>query len=141
VGSKELPASASAHALVRGGVVRYRPKSARPDRWLAALDLFLYAARFEEFGMVVLEAQAMGIPVLTSRLVGASECLPAVYSPWLVERPEPKVMAEKALGLLADAAIRARLSSAGAESALAFAEHAYVEGTRRLIAAQNRRLK
>jgi glycosyltransferase involved in cell wall biosynthesis len=141
VGSKELPAAARAHPLVRGGVVRYRPKSGSPERWLAALDLFLYAARFEEFGMVVAEAQAMGVPVLTSRLVGASECLPAVYSPWLLERPEPALMTDKALALLADAATRSRLGSAAAVSVLAFDERAYLEGMRRLIAAQNRLLK
>jgi glycosyltransferase involved in cell wall biosynthesis len=134
VGSKELPTEASVHPLVRSGVVRYRPKGARPERWLAALDLFLYAARFEEFGMVVAEAQAMGVPVLTSRLVGASECLPPIYSPWLLDRPEPLVMAGKALALLSDDAVRSRLGSAAAESVLAFDELAHVEAVRRLVA-------
>jgi len=141
VGSKRLPAEASEHALVRAGVVSYRPKGAYPERWLAALDVFLYAARFEEFGMVVAEAQALGVPVLTSRMVGASECLPSVYSPWLLERPEPEPMAERALALLADDATRARLAVAAAASVLALEERAYIEGTRRLIAAQNRRVK
>ena len=45
VGSKELPEHARTHALVRRGVVLFRPKSLRPERWFAALDLFLYAAR------------------------------------------------------------------------------------------------
>ena len=77
VGSKELPERrARRMRSCASGVVLYRPKSRRPERWFAALDLFLYAARFEEFGMVLAEAQAMGVPVLTSRLVGASECLP-----------------------------------------------------------------
>ena len=71
------------------GVVRYRPKSRHPEPWFAALDLFLYPARFEEFGMVLAEAQAMGVPVLTSRRVGASECLPSAYAPWLLDGPEP----------------------------------------------------
>jgi glycosyltransferase involved in cell wall biosynthesis len=142
VGSKWLPEEAREHALVRGGVVRYRPKSGSAERWLAALDLFLYAARFEEFGMVVAEAQAMGVPVLTSRLVGASECLPEIYDAWLLDRPEPKLLAERALALLADGAVRARLAAAAAASVVAFDDHAYGEGTRRLVAAaQNRRLK
>ncbi len=85
----------------------YRAKCRDPEPWFAALDLFLYAARFEEFGMVVAEAQAMGVPVLTSRRVGASECLPDVYAPWLLDGPEPSVMAERAVELLADAGLRA----------------------------------
>jgi glycosyltransferase involved in cell wall biosynthesis len=141
VGSKRLPDEASAHALVRSGLVRYRPKSARPEHWFAALDLFLYAARFEEFGMVLAEAQAMGVAVLTSRRVGASECLPAVYAPWLLDEPHPKAMAERAAELLADADLRARLAGEAAATVTAFDERAYVEGTRRLLAAQNPRLK
>jgi glycosyltransferase involved in cell wall biosynthesis len=141
VGSKELPEFARAHALVRSGHVSYRPKSRHPEQWFAALDLFLYAARFEEFGMVVAEAQAMGVPVVTSRLVGASECLPQAYAPWLLERPEPTKFAAHALTLLADPALRARLGAAAAASVAAFDDRAYGEGTRALLAAQNRRLK
>jgi glycosyltransferase involved in cell wall biosynthesis len=141
VGSKRLPEEARTHALVRSGVVQHRPKSKHPERWFAALDLFLYTARFEEFGMVVAEAQAMGVPVLTSRLVGASECLPDAYSPWLLDRPEAAAFAERALALLADAETRRGLAAAAATTVAAFDEHSYVEGTRRLIAAQNRRDK
>jgi glycosyltransferase involved in cell wall biosynthesis len=141
VGSKRLPDEARAHALVRAGVVSYRPKSRHPEPWFAALDLFLYPARFEEFGMVLAEAQAMRVPVLTSRRVGASECLPEAYAPWLLDRPEPTAMAERAVALLADADLRARLADTAAASVVAFDERAYVEGSRRLIAAQNPRLR
>jgi glycosyltransferase involved in cell wall biosynthesis len=141
VGSKRLPDEARANALVRAGTVHYRPKSRYPEPWFAALDLFLYAARFEEFGMVLAEAQAMGVPVLTSRRVGASECLPEAYAPWLLDAPEPAVLAERSLALLADASLRARLARAAAETVVAFDEGAYVEGTRRLVAAQNPRLR
>ena len=141
VGSKRLPDEARAHALVRAGVVLYRAKSRRPEPWFAALDLFLYPARFEEYGMVIAEAQAMGVPVLTSRRVGASECLPADYAQWLPELPEHGMLAERALALLEDAPLRARLAAAAATSVAAIDEGSYVEGTRRLLAAQNRRLK
>ncbi len=141
VGSKRLSDEAREHALVRAGAVRYRPKSRHPERWFAALDLFVYAARFEEFGIVVAEAQAMGVPVLTSRLVGASECLPNVYDAWVLDRPEPSHMAERALAMLADAAVRARLSAAAVASISTFSDHAYVEGTQAILGAQNLRLK
>jgi glycosyltransferase involved in cell wall biosynthesis len=141
VGSKQLPEDAQRHPLVRRGAVLYRPKGAAPEPWFAALDLFLYAARFEEYGLVVAEAQAMGVPVLTSRLVGASECLPDVYAPWLLERPDPVGMAASAVVLLADEGLRRRLSAAAAATIAAFDERAYVDGTLRLVTAQNRRLK
>jgi glycosyltransferase involved in cell wall biosynthesis len=121
--------------------VHHRPKGARPERWLAALDLFLYAARYEEFGMVVAEAQAMGVPVLTSRLVGASECLPQVYAPWLLERPDAAELAARALALLADPRTRRELGAAGAASVAAYDERAYMARTLDLIAAQKRRVQ
>lgn len=134
VGSKRLPDAARAHALVRSGVVRHLPKGGRPEPWFAALDLFLYPARFEEFGMVLAEAQAMGVPVLTSRRVGASECLPDAYAPWLLDAPDPAVFADRAIALLADESSRARLARVATQTVVAFDERAYAEGTRRLIA-------
>jgi glycosyltransferase involved in cell wall biosynthesis len=86
--------------------------------------------------MVVAEAQAMGVPVVTSRLVGASESLPELYAPWIVERPESAALAAKALTLLADAELRRSLASAAATTIAAFDDRAYVEGTRRLLAAR-----
>src|SRR5262249_54319144 len=87
VGSKSLPLAVRRHALAATGRLLHRPKSRAPERWFAALDLFLYPALFEEFGMVVLEAQAVGLAVVTSRRVGAAECLPPIYERWLTERP------------------------------------------------------
>jgi len=141
VGSKRLPGWARDHAVVRSGLLQYRPKVGSPEPWFAALDLFLYAAHYEEFGIVLAEAQAMGVPVLTSHRVGAAECLPAVYAPWLVARPEAERLAAMALTLLADVPLRRRLADAAAHSVAAFDEHAYVAGTLELIAAQKRRLK
>jgi glycosyltransferase involved in cell wall biosynthesis len=141
VGSKELPQHARKHALVRDGVVAYRPKGPHPDASFAALDVFLYPARFEEYGMVVAEAQAMGVAVVTSRLVGASECLPPQYEPWIVERPDPAVLAEKTLALLADADLRRGLAAAAAATIAAFDDRAYVAATLRLLPLQNRRVK
>lgn len=142
VGSKRLPDDAREHALVRDGTVLYRPKGSEPDRCIAALDVFLYPALFEEFGMVVAEAQASGVPVLTSRTVGASECLPPDYAPWLLERPEAEAFAERTLALLDDADARNLLSQAALASIGAFDERAYAAGTRRLLEqAQKPRLK
>ncbi|HEU4617132.1 MAG TPA: glycosyltransferase family 4 protein [Gammaproteobacteria bacterium] len=129
VGSKRLPDWAARHPLVEDGRLLYRPKSTHPMRWFAALDVFLYPARFEEFGLVVSEALASGLPVLTSRRVGASECLPAEYGPWLLDAPDAAGFAERALALLADPALRARLGEAGASSVAPFDEARYVRAT------------
>lgn len=141
VGSKALPEAARTHALVDRGFVHHRPKGATPERWLAALDLFLYPARFEEYGLVLAEAQALGVPVLTTRVVGASECLPESYGPWVLERPDPALLAAKALALLRDEALRGELAMAAAHSVRAFDDAAYARGALALVDAQKRRLR
>jgi glycosyltransferase involved in cell wall biosynthesis len=141
VGSKALPEAARAHPLRRTGRLLYRPKGRAPERWFAALDLFSYPARFEEFGMVVAEAQAVGLPIVTSRAVGAAECLAPVYGRWLGERPDPAQFAVRTLALLADAGLRQEIARAGIAQSSAFNDHAYRRASLATIMAQKRRLK
>jgi len=138
VGSKRLPDWAFSHPLVADGRVHYRPKSGRPELWLAALDIFLYAARFDAFGMVASEAQALGIPVLTSRRVGASECLPPEYAPWLLREPDCNEFAAKAVMLLGDERTRRALITAAREHVSAFSQEHYVAATVATILDQKR---
>ena len=76
--------------------------------------------------MVVSEAQASGLPVLTSRRVGAAECLPAAYAPWLLDAPEAEVFAAHALALLDDEEERLALAAAGRASIGAYDRRNYV---------------
>lgn len=141
VGSKRLPGTAAEHALSRSGHLHHRPKGARPELWMAALDVFVYPAVFEEFGMVVLEAMALGVPVLTSACVGAAECLPRAYAPWLLEHPEEAGLAVRALSLLDDESSHAVLANAGVARAATLTSADYAARTVASILAQKRRLK
>ena len=105
---------------------------------MAALDIFLYAARFEEFGMVISEAQALGIPIVTSRRVGAAECLPSEYAPWLLDAPESAELSAKTLELLGDEQTRANLAQAGMNSVEQFDQRHYSEATVATILNQKR---
>jgi glycosyltransferase involved in cell wall biosynthesis len=133
VGSKQLPRYVLEHPLWLSERVHYRPKTRVPERWFAALDVFLYAAHFEEFGMVITEAQAMGIPVLTSRRVGAAECLPTSYGEWLLEQPDAVRFADLALALLDNAQLRQQLGASAAAQAAKYDRRAYVSGTLALL--------
>jgi len=141
VGARELPSDAGRHALFASGKAAYRPKNHWPELWMAALDLFVYPARYEEFGMVVLEAAALGVPVVTSRRVGAAECLPPEYAHWLSEAPDVDEFAARTLTLLRDASARTQLAVAGMRAAETQDARRYGTETAATILAQKRRLK
>jgi len=141
VGSKQLPPDAARHPLVRSGVAVYRPKTARPEQAFAALDLLLYPAVYEEFGMVIAEAQAIGVPVVVTDRVGAAETLPDAYRTWGLPEPTPAAFAAKCLELIDDRALAERLAGAARDSIVNFASDRYAAATAATIVAQKRRLR
>lgn len=135
VGSKRWPAHLGGSDLLAAGRLHHVPKNLHPELWMSALDLFLYPARFEEFGMVVLEAMALGIPVVTSRRVGAAECLPPAYDGLLCPEPDPVALAETASRVLADPMLAARLAAAGSSAARDCSDERYARETAATILA------
>lgn len=93
------------------------PLTANPAAVMRSLDVMLYPALLEEFGMVVTEAMACGTPVLTSRMVGASELFTGLHSEALCDRPDADYFASRLSRFLSDAAYREAMS---AEAALMF---------------------
>ncbi len=66
-----------------------------PERYFHALDICVHPARIEEFGQSVQEAMACGIPVLTTRRVGASELLPADWQNDMPAEPGIESLTER----------------------------------------------
>ncbi len=56
-------------------------------RYYAAADAFLFPTTYDAFGMVVLEAMAMGLPPIVSRDAGAAELIQHENSGLLLDRP------------------------------------------------------
>lgn len=52
-----------------------------------AADLFIFPTLFDPFGTAVLEAMAAGLPVITSRRVGAAELITPGKEGWLLDDP------------------------------------------------------
>jgi len=75
LGGPRCPAILKSHPLMHSGDVIYQCSTFAPEHYFAALDILLFPARYEEFGIVILESMAMGVPVVTSAAVGASEIL------------------------------------------------------------------
>ena len=58
-----------------------------PRPYFAAADVLLFPTLYEPFGMVVLEAMAAGLPVVTTRLAGVSDVIQPGVEGYLVADP------------------------------------------------------
>lgn len=93
---------------------------------LALCDLFVLPSLAEHFGRVIIEAMAMGKPVVATGAGGVPEVVIHGETGLLVPPGEPAALAGAVLALLADPASAARLGAAGrrrAESAFGLARH------------------
>jgi UDP-glucose:(heptosyl)LPS alpha-1,3-glucosyltransferase len=73
------------------------------EQLYAAADIFLLPTLYDPFGLVVIEAMATGLPVITSRVAGVAEIIEHGVDGWLLDDPtDARQMAETICLLLAD---------------------------------------
>ncbi len=89
------------------------PASEQVERFYAAADAFLFPSPYDAFGMVVSEAMAMGLPVITSRQAGASELITHGVSGFIHDAGDTTAMAHALGRLSADPGLRHRIGMAG----------------------------
>jgi len=66
------------------------------QKYYAASDIFVFPTIYEPFGNVHLEALASGLPVITTRLSGASEIIQEGVQGFIIDKPEDiNILAEK----------------------------------------------
>jgi glycosyltransferase involved in cell wall biosynthesis len=89
---------------------------ADPRPAYAAMDVcVLPSAQPEPFGGVVMEAMAMGLPVIATRLGGSIDQVAEGETGFLVPPGDPAALAEKIEQLMDDPSLRTRLGQAGPE--------------------------
>lgn len=86
----------------------------------AAADVVLVPSRSESFGLVALEAQACGTPVVAAAVGGLRFVVRDGRTGFLVEGHDPSDHAERMLQILRDPALADRLGVAAAREALRF---------------------
>jgi glycosyltransferase-like protein len=95
-----------------------------PDPDMAALyraaDVLAFPSRREGFGLVVLEAQAAGLPVVASDLPVLREFLSPGEDCLMVPADDPEALARALVVGATDAPMRARLAAAGRATAARF---------------------
>lgn len=87
---------------------------------LAAADLFVSSSLWEGFPTVVIEAMAMGIPVLATNVSGSRELVRHGETGWLVPPGQPDALASAAIALLADKQLGNRMALAARQHARRF---------------------
>jgi len=83
--------------------------------WLSASDVFLLPSAQESFGLAALEAMACEVPVVASHVGGLPETIDDGRTGYLCAPEDTGGMAARAIALLADAELHARISRAAAE--------------------------
>lgn len=110
--SRPGPYLTLARELGVAGRVVFRDPIPAVWRFYHALDIYVHPARWEEFGMSVLEALACAQPVITGASVGAAELLAGEQRAFVLDDPSGEAL-ERAMLVLADASLRERVGSLG----------------------------
>jgi len=110
--------SALAASLGVGDRVHLEPPRSHIADAFRGADVFVFPTRYEPFGMVIAEALASGVPVVTSARAGAAELIQDGESGFVLADPEDVEGFARAADLVlsADASTRARRSLAARES-------------------------
>lgn len=96
----------------------------QPLAGIAAMDLFLLTSRAEGLPNVLIEAQALGVPVVTCKVGGAPEVVEHGVTGWVLERDDVHSAADRLISLLQDKTWRA---TAGDKAPIFIEEHFGVE--------------
>ena len=94
----------------------------RPDavRVMAGCDLFVLASRWEGLPVVLMEACALGLPIVATEVGGVAEHFTRDEDAVLVPAQRPDLLAAAVLRVARDPALRARLSLASTRHAEQF---------------------
>jgi glycosyltransferase involved in cell wall biosynthesis len=113
----------------------------RMSALMTAVDGFVFPSRYDPLGLVVLEAMAAGLPVITARTTGASAILDD--QEWTLDNPEDVQQLARLLRCLADdPGLRKRLGERNRAKAVAnswsFMTAAYLEHYWQIFRASDR---
>jgi glycosyltransferase involved in cell wall biosynthesis len=121
---RRLHAQVEEQGLV--GRVRFLGERADVPDLLAASDLLLMPSWREAFGRIVIEAMAMGVPVLATDVGGPSEVVEPGVDGLLLPPRQPERWAEAIASLVDDRSLRESMGAAAAARARDFATEAHV---------------
>ena len=88
-------------------------KGAEVCRYMSAMDILVHPTYREGFGMVLQEALAMGVPIITTDVPGPSEVIEENVCGWLVPAQNAEILQEKMRALMNDTKTREQFAEEG----------------------------
>jgi glycosyltransferase involved in cell wall biosynthesis len=102
--------------------------TAKPGQWIETADVFVLSSRYEGWGIVLLEAMAAGLPVVSFNCKwGPSAMITDGEDGLLVAPEDAEALAASLARILADVGLRTQLSSRAAETAKRYARDRILE--------------
>ncbi len=92
--------------------------SREPEKYMGIADLFCLPSYREGFGSVVIEAAAMGVPAVVSRVVGLVDAVVDRETGLLVPPKDPEALRRALTEMLSEPATRHRMGRAARERAM-----------------------
>jgi glycosyltransferase involved in cell wall biosynthesis len=126
-GSYEQELRALADSLGLGRRLRFAGHQADPYPWIDALDVVVHASSGEGFGLSVVEAMALGKPLVATNRGGPAEIVEHERSGLLVPEASADGLAEAVACVLDDRALAQRLADAAPKRAARFSDTAMAE--------------
>ena len=112
-GSKNQHEKQLAQELGIGNRIHWVPMTKTVEIFFSAADCFVFPTVYEPFGMVISEAMASGLPVITSRSAGAADLITHGRDGYLLDEPWDEVgIARHLEDLMADPAKAAAMGMA-----------------------------
>jgi glycosyltransferase involved in cell wall biosynthesis len=93
--------------------------------WMQAMDIVVHASDREPFGMVVIEAMALGKAVVAGADGGPCEIITEGHDGFLAPYGRDDILADRIASLLTDPSLRNRMGAAARRRAAAFSTPAY----------------
>jgi glycosyltransferase involved in cell wall biosynthesis len=109
-----------AAGLGQNGRVRLVDQQPNPEEWMHAMDVFVHTSDNEPFGMVVIEAMALGKPVIASTAGGPTEVITPGVDGVLSPYGDHTALSSAIAGLLDDGDLRRRAGNAARRRAQDF---------------------
>lgn len=91
--------------------------STEVEKYIAAMDVYILPSYREGFGSAVVEAEAMGVPVVISDIPGPRDAMVENVTGLVVKKADPESLYEAMLQMKSDEALRQQLGEAAYELA------------------------